>query len=106
MKVSQTDIRIISGQFIAPIWGTVDGKTTGFGESKKEARVVLTVDESVAQKYANKFYNIYGDMVVVEAGGAVVLQDELATALINSNSWIILITVCFVAIATAVLFSN
>ena len=87
-------------------WGTVDGKTTGFAESKKEARVVLTVDESFAQEYANKFYNIYGDMVVVEAGGAVVPQDELATAPINSNSWIILITVCFVAIATAVLFSN
>jgi len=42
-------------------WATVDGKSTGFGESKKEERVVLTVDESVAQEYVNKFYNIYGD---------------------------------------------
>ena len=87
-------------------WGTVDGKTTGFGESKKESRVVLTVDESVAQEYANKFHEIYGDMVVVEAGGAVVPQDEEATSPVGFNSWIILIVVCFVAIATAILFSN
>ena len=49
-------------------WTTVDGVVTGFGESGKESRVVVRVDESALKEYTDEFYSLYGDLVVVEAG--------------------------------------
>jgi hypothetical protein len=49
---------------------TIDGKVTGFGESGKEFRVVVTVDESVYQETADRLYALYGDKVYVETGKA------------------------------------
>ncbi len=70
-------------------WTSVDGEVTGFGESKKESRVIVTVDDSIAQEYANQFYEIYGDMVIVEAGGAAVPLSESTKQAGDSNTWTI-----------------
>ncbi|MCL2323679.1 MAG: hypothetical protein FWC47_16430 [Oscillospiraceae bacterium] len=45
---------------------SIGGEVKGFGESGKELRVVVDVDESVKAEYTNKFHSLYGDMVVVE----------------------------------------
>lgn len=58
-----------------------DGKVTGFGESGKEFRVVVTVDESVYTETANRLKRLYGDKVYVETGTALVpVTDSLAPA--------------------------
>lgn len=45
------------------------GQDGGFGESGHELRVVLTVDEARLEEYREMFSKVYGDAVVVEAGG-------------------------------------
>lgn len=71
-----------SGVYACGIGWGMDG---GFGESGKESRVVVTVDEARLEEYAAAFSGIYGDAVVVEAGGQPVLtmeeELELATEL-------------------------
>ncbi len=53
----------------------IDGMITGFGESGKEFRVVVSVDQSVFEETADRLYQRYGDMVYVEAGTAPVTLD-------------------------------
>ncbi len=56
---------------------SIDGKVTGFGESGKEFRVVVSVDESVYTETSNRLHQLYGDMVYVESGTAIVsARDE------------------------------
>ncbi|KPU42460.1 hypothetical protein OXPF_42450 [Oxobacter pfennigii] len=85
-------------------WTSADGKVTGFGESRKESRVVVSVDESVLTEYKNKFYKLYGDMVVVEAGGAPILLDDSTAA---NNLWLSPLLISMIVIAGAgILFYN
>ncbi|NLA86315.1 MAG: hypothetical protein GX847_03320 [Clostridiales bacterium] len=57
---------------------SIDGKVTGFGESGKEFRVVVSVDQSVYAETSNRLHQLYGDMVYVESGTAIVpAVDEL-----------------------------
>lgn len=55
-------------------WHTVDGEVTGFGESGKESRVVVSVKSEKAQAYADLFAEKYGGMVVVESSDGIVLD--------------------------------
>ncbi len=55
-------------------WGGGEGEATGFGESGKEFRVVVTVDESAFAEYTRTYAARYGDMVAVAAGDPVVLD--------------------------------
>lgn len=48
-------------------WTSVNGTVTGFGESKKESRVVVTVDASVYEEYEKRYRERYGDRVYVQA---------------------------------------
>lgn len=83
---------------VAVGWTSADGVVTGFGESGKESRVVVSVDESVLAEYADKFYELYGDMVVVEAGEAPVLLDD---NLPDSNVWLLPLIIFMVMIVGA-----
>jgi len=58
-------------------WINMDGVFHGFGESGKESRVVVGVDESEYDRYTALFAEQYGDMVVVETtvGGIVPYND-------------------------------
>lgn len=49
-------------------WTLVDGEVGGFGESGKEFRVIVNVDESALEEARNWFATQYGDIVYVEAG--------------------------------------
>ena len=50
-------------------WATdEDGNVTGFGESGKELRVIVGVDETVFEHYRDEFARRFGDRVFVEIG--------------------------------------
>jgi len=87
-------------------WNTTDGMVSGFGESGKESRVVLYVDDAAAAEYANRFYEFYGDMVVVKAGEAYVFADDsaLASAPSAKNARHLLFVTMFVLISGSILF--
>ena len=57
-------------------WSSSRDGVHGFGESGKEFRVVVSVDESTLAEYNDKLHGLYGDTVVVEAGGPVVPMSE------------------------------
>jgi hypothetical protein len=57
----------------------IDGQLTGFGESGKEFRVVVSVDESVYAETVNRYRELYGDMVYVEPGTAPIADGLLDT---------------------------
>lgn len=57
-------------------WTSSGGEVAGFGKNGKEFRVVVTVDESVLTEYKVKFRLLYGDMVEVQAGSPLVLQND------------------------------
>ena len=59
-------------------WISTDGRVHGFGESGKEFRLVVGVDESVFDHYSAGFAELYGDRVIVEASGPA--QDGAMTA--------------------------
>ena len=68
-------------------WANIDGKTTGFGESGKEFRIVVSVDNSVYDKYVKAYKAQYGDMVYVEpSDGFVPLRDD---GIESSNAWLL-----------------
>ncbi len=46
-------------------WGGVGDGAPGFGESGREARVVVMLDKSIFAEYTKLFENLYGDKVVV-----------------------------------------
>lgn len=60
-------------------WTSVDGKITGFGDSGKEPRVVVGMDQSVLSEYTERFEHLYGDRVVPEASEGVI-RDDVALA--------------------------
>ncbi len=46
-------------------WGGVGDGAPGFGESGREARIVVMLDKSILAEYTKLFENLYGDKVVV-----------------------------------------
>jgi len=72
-------------------WSSDENGVFGFGESGRESRVVVTVDESVYTDYGDEFARSYGDMVFVEAGGPVILDgpgaEEDIRGAINPWTW-------------------
>lgn len=87
-------------------WGSdADGNVAGFGESGKEARVVVTVAESALDEYRGAYEAKYGDMVYVVSGTAPVLLEEDAGA--SRNPWLLPAAITlFVLAALTVLFVN
>lgn len=65
-------------------WTVIDGEVTGFGESGKEFRVVVRVDESVLDEYVNTYESLYGDMVHVEAGDRLYTSSRDISLISNS----------------------
>jgi len=49
-------------------WDSSDGVLTGFGETGKELRVVVSVNENEVARYTAEFAERFGDMVIVKAG--------------------------------------
>ncbi len=49
-------------------WASLNGTPIGFGESGKESRVVVAVDEKAHKEYVAKYKEAYGDKVYVEFG--------------------------------------
>lgn len=83
-------------------WTSADGVVTGFGESGKEFRVVVTVDESVLTEYEDKFHELYGDMVVVEAGGPFMPVEDASAG----NVWLLPLMIFIIMIAGAGILFN
>ena len=74
LKLAQDEINAIigegSGIYSTGIgWTSTDRRVHGFGESGKEFRLVVGVDDSVFDHYSEGFAALYGDRVVVETGG-------------------------------------
>lgn len=67
-----------SGVYACGIGWGLDG---GFGESGKESRVVVTVDEARLEEYTAALSGVYGDAVVVEAGEQPIFTTEEEPAL-------------------------
>lgn len=85
---------------VAVGWTSANGQVTGFGDSGKEFRVVVSVDESAYDQYAAAWQAQYGDMIYVETGEAPVLLDDARGA----NDWLLPAAVVFLlAAAVAVL---
>jgi len=58
-------------------WTRIDGIVQGFGESGKEFRVVVSVDESVFEHYNTGFLSRYGERVYVEVGSMIIATDDI-----------------------------
>jgi len=85
---------------VAVGWTSANGEVTGFGDSGKEFRVVVSVDEGAYDQYAAAWQAQYGDMVYVETGKAPVLLDDARGA----NDWLLPAAAVFLlAAAVAVL---
>ena len=57
-------------------WTSIDGELTGFGESKRESRVIVYVDKNYMDEYKNKFRERYGDVVYVDEGSPAEAVEE------------------------------
>lgn len=57
-------------------WTSTDGRVHGFGESGKEFRLIVGVDESVFEHYREGFAQLYGDRVVVQISDPI-MNDSL-----------------------------
>jgi len=58
-------------------WTSTGGRVHGFGESGKEFRVIVYVDESVFDHYSAGFMSRYGERVIVEAGVIAIVEDSV-----------------------------
>jgi hypothetical protein len=67
-------------------WAITNGEVHGFGESGKEFRVIVGVDESEVDRYSIEFSKRYGDMVVVEKSHPNRTED-FATGNQNNRPW-------------------
>jgi len=56
-------------------WTSTGGRVHGFGESGKEFRVMIHVDESVFDHYSDGFVSRYGERVIVEVGHLVITEE-------------------------------
>jgi len=84
-------------------WTTIDGVTTGFGESGTESRVVVMVDATHAEEYAALFAEKYGDSVYVERSDGIVLTEETAEKDTAEHPWWLLAVAAILIAAAAVL---
>lgn len=75
-------------------WISIDGKVTGFGESGKEFRVVVSVDESVFSEFAAKYKEKYGDMIYVESSTGIT-TDDVAKEKANHETWMLVTIILF-----------
>jgi len=57
-------------------WTSINGGITGFGESGKESRVVVSIDESEFDRYSKELAERYGDMVFPVRGGGMNSPDS------------------------------
>lgn len=57
-------------------WTSIDGELTGFGESKRESRVIVYVDKTHMDEYKNEFRERYGDVVYVDEGSPAEAVEE------------------------------
>ncbi|HSR03006.1 MAG TPA: hypothetical protein VLM88_00235 [Proteiniclasticum sp.] len=57
-------------------WTSIDGELTGFGESKRESRVIVYVDKNYMDEYKNEFRERYGDVVYVDEGSPAEAVEE------------------------------
>jgi len=57
-------------------WTSIDGELTGFGESKRESRVIVYVDKTHMDEYINEFRERYGDVVYVDEGSPAEAVEE------------------------------
>ena len=89
-------------------WTTVDGVVTGFGESGRESRVVVSVDESVLKEYTDEFFALYGDLVFVEAGTPLEFssKDIGRQNMFSKYTWQIIIIISIAVVCLGVLFLN
>ncbi len=58
-------------------WISRDGDVVGFGESGKEFRVTVVVDESALDRYTEEFSARYGDKVYFEEGEMAILDSGM-----------------------------
>ena len=94
-------------------WHDASSDTPGFGESGKEFRVTVSVDESVLSKYHTDFTNMYGDKVFVTANGEGVADDAGMNALVfeggnknGFNTWIWAVGGIFILGMAVILYAN
>ena len=70
-------------------WTSSGGRVQGFGESGKEFRVAVSVDESVFDHYSTGFMNRYGERVNVEIGYEATTDDMEGGTTMTDNSIIV-----------------
>lgn len=93
-------------------WTVIDGELTGFGDSGKEFRVVVGVDESVFAEYSQKYEKLYGDMVYVEIDslGSLYIADDVKNIAeqTKNNMWLYasFIAILCIAILAGVLLKR
>lgn len=85
-------------------WWSIDGEVVGFGQSGKEFRVIVSVDESRLAEYQQTYEARYGDMVYVEASEAPVNEMLSSTSIreaagASNNVWVLPGTVAAVILA-------
>ncbi|HHT25095.1 MAG TPA: hypothetical protein GXZ76_06235 [Clostridiaceae bacterium] len=71
-------------------WGGVGDGEPGFGDSGREARVVVEVDSSIFAEYTKLFKELYGDKVVVFDSEAFVDESDIAEAKNTSLLWLLI----------------
>ncbi|HHU53303.1 MAG TPA: hypothetical protein GXZ43_04405 [Clostridiaceae bacterium] len=79
-------------------WGGVGDGAPGFGDSGREARVVVEVDSSIFAEYTKLFKELYGDKVVVFQSGAFVDESDIAEAKNTSLLWLLIPVVLLVGV--------
>lgn len=85
-------------------WTTINGETTGFGESGLEARVVVDVDAARLEEYTALFAEKYGDRVYVEGSDGIVLTEETASV-DEERPWWILGAAAVLVVAAGILLA-
>ena len=86
-------------------WTSIDGKVTGFGKNGKEARVVITVEENVLAEFTDEFKQLYGELVIVESGGAIILDEKISSPVDNTWQWILVLSIVLL-IGASILYFN
>ena len=90
LRLAQAEINSIigadSGIYSTSVgWTSTDGRVHGFGESGKEFRLEVGVDESVYDHYSEGFAALYGDRVVVKAIDPSDMPREAASSELQSD---------------------
>lgn len=85
-------------------WTSMDGELTGFGESGKESRVIVSVLPEYVEEYAALFREEYGDMVYVEGGGRPV-EETAAEAPAAADPWPVFAGTALAAAAACVIIA-